>query len=391
MSCIMLFACNGCNETLVSDPQEEYMIRLDKVLNGAEIDICDPVVRFYLELTDEREIGRLLQQYSGVNKDFQTLEITWSSQSLTDYTIHISETEDFSCVYTEEMRNTEWHASALIPGKTYYYKIVAKTGEESMVDFFRTKDLPVRYINVAGGLNIRDIGGWTTESGRQVAYGKIYRGGNFDNTTFLYGGGKKLLCEVLGVKSEIDLRTFGGDDGGQESSIFGTNCLYTKATISAYSHILPQFKWANGDSRYVTSTVNGIKLLFSHLSDADNYPLYLHCNAGADRTGTAVFLINGLLGVSYEDLTRDFELTSFSNSGRRWRSDINNDTFTGDGVMEDNIATNYVGWGKMYRQLMQYYGQEGTLSLAIERYLVEHCEIPQKQIDSVKQIMLGEN
>ena len=107
-----------------------------------------------------------------------------------------------------------------------------------------------------------------------------------------------------------------------------------------------------------------------------------------ELTCTVAFLINGLLGVSFEDLTKDFELTSFSSSGRRWRSDIQNGVFTLDGVMEDDPTTNYVGWNKMYKLLMNNYGKNASLSEAIEQYLIEHCEIPQEQIDEVKRIML---
>ena len=54
----------------------------------------------------------------------------------------------------------------------------------------------------------------------------------------------------------------------------------------------------------------------------------------------------------------------------------------------DDPTINYVGWNKMYKLLMNNYGKDMSLSQAIEKYLVEHCEIPQEQIDEVKRIML---
>ena len=50
-------------------------------------------------------------------------------------------------------------------------------------------------------------------------------------------------------------------------------------------------------------------------------PIYVHCWGGADRTGASVMCIEGLLGVSEEDLMKDYELTSFSSYGTRRRSD----------------------------------------------------------------------
>ena len=55
--------------------------------------------------------------------------------------------------------------------------------------------------------------------------------------------------------------------------------------------------------------------------------VYISGTVGADRTATLAFLINGLLGVSEEDLAKDYELSSFASDGTspilRKRSDAN--------------------------------------------------------------------
>lgn len=99
-------------------------------------------------------------------------------------------------------------------------------------------------------------------------------------------------------------------------------------------------------------------------------------------------MINGLLGVSEEDLTKDFELTSFSQGGRRWRSDIVNGEFTANGVMQDD-NDNYVAWGHMIEQLMnQYETESGTLSDAIANYLQTACHVTESEIEMIKEMML---
>ncbi len=53
--------------------------------------------------------------------------------------------------------------------------------------------------------------------------------------------------------------------------------------------------------------------------DPTNYPIDFHCIAGADRTGSLAFILNGLLGVDPDDLRRDWEITasqSFVYEGR---------------------------------------------------------------------------
>ena len=50
---------------------------------------------------------------------------------------------------------------------------------------------------------------------------------------------------------------------------------------------------------------------FRVLLDIRNYPLDFHCIGGADRTGSLAFVVEALLGVSDDDLARDWEFTCF--------------------------------------------------------------------------------
>ena len=108
---------------------------------------------------------------------------------------------------------------------------------------------------------------------------------------------------------------------------------------------------------------------------------------GADRTGTVAFLINGLLGVSFADLTKDFEMTSFSRYGARLRGPDDPENFV-FGIMQDD-ADNYVAWGELHDLIMKHYGDEsGDLSFAVANYLEKTCGIAAEQINEIKRIML---
>ena len=54
------------------------------------------------------------------------------------------------------------------------------------------------------------------------------------------------------------------------------------------------------------------------MSEADKYPVMLHCYAGADRTGVMSFALLALLGVEYKDIARDYAFTSFGVQGARY-------------------------------------------------------------------------
>ena len=309
----------------------------------------------------------------------------------------------------------------LLPSTTYYWKVSGdKQGDESLSSSFTTETLSARLIHADGTSNVRDIGGWAVGNAK-VNYGKIYRGnqlngyGNWGDNK-LTEDGLKTFAEDLKIKTEIDLRRQGKDDADQTSNFVCATNPYYKLTIGQYTDIFEQSVWENlpndgktvantkentADARriaYVTGnairneneTKRSIRSLFGVLADESNYPVYIHCNAGADRTGTIAFLINGLLGVSEADLIRDFELTSFSKvSGLRYRSELKDGAFTGIGVMK-NDYDNLVAFGALINAIKENYGAEGKpLSYAIESFLTDYIGVSHADVESVKRIMLS--
>ena len=99
------------------------------------------------------------------------------------FTYHFSLSEDFKDEFTYTTNKLEVNDFGIfIPGKTYYYKVVGSESGESIVDSFKTKNFPVRYISADLVTNVRDLGGWDTIDGKKVKYGLLYRGGALDGT-----------------------------------------------------------------------------------------------------------------------------------------------------------------------------------------------------------------
>ena len=55
-----------------------------------------------------------------------------------------------------------------------------------------------------------------------------------------------------------------------------------------------------------------VRMVFADLADPDNYPIYLHCTHGCDRTGTICYLLEALLGVSRGDCLKDYGLSNLN-------------------------------------------------------------------------------
>ena len=347
-----------------------------------EKDVVYPTVRQFMEstLADGAVIlddyYKDLKSFQVDNLDGQNLELSWESDGAEQFTVCIADNEYYKNSFVKTVKGTFLSCGVCIPGKTYYYKVFGQNGTNVVKEgALKAKDAAPRIIDIEGTHNVRDIGGYVTEDGKKVAYGLLYRGAELNGYKIgskLSVDGKSVMKNTLGIKTEIDLRG-SSDDGGQNACEFGGN--YLKASIAQYYWLIPEnaTERIGGNTWYDGATKTHLQNIFTQLSDEDNYPFYFHCSAGADRTGTLAFLLNGLLGVSYDDLIRDWELTTF------WYC-------YGASSIDDGTG----GIGTMYRMLMQYYGTgDGKLSSAIENYLTGAMEIPQAQIDSFKSIMTG--
>ena len=380
-----LFLLVGCcmflSSCALGGKKEDNMINLTTVYNGETLDICAPNLRAYLNATDTKEQLRILKKYDGARYDKQRLKFSWEDNGSTEYSVYFSENESFQDAIIYKTDTTVlMNVGVFIPNRTYYWKVVGDNGEQSDSDQFHIADLPMRFLTVDGAANIRDIGGWETLEGKKVAYGKLYRGGmlnGHNNGPKLTEDGIYTMSKRLGIRMELDLRS-AGDSSGQNANYFNAEAPYEMVPLGQYDQIL-----SSGSAK------SALRQIFELLADESNYPIYYHCNAGADRTGTLTYLINGLLGVSYEDLTRDFEVTSFSVCGKRWRGAGTGGDFAEDDlVMLDDPTINYVAWGKLHKEILDNYGDEDrVLSKAIEKFLKEKCSISADVLERVKNIM----
>ncbi len=369
--------------------------------NVREVDICPEHMRAYLQAEDAQSQYEVLKTYQSVYADYQVIDMEYDYQADMLYRLFCENVTNASENFVLDV-NGDGHIEEgwFIPGETYrcrlvgmdeIYAITETNFTEATVwsnnyqrfvvkeETVRIKPNTVRNITMDEGFNYRDLGGWSTGE-KTIKYGMIYRGGK---TNVFSAVDKQIFTEYLGIKSEIDLRN-GMDDGGQTSAILGEGCNYLKTPINQYSYIVPSF--ALGFRSYDASTPPQLKRIFEFLADENNYPLFFHCNAGADRTGTLAFLLCGYLGVPLEDLTRDFELTTFSFSGARLRGELK--TPFEYGIMTDN-SNNFVAWGDMIDRIQKGYGTEGQpLSTAIQNYLIQVCGISQTTLDKIADILL---
>lgn len=259
----------------------------------------------------------------------EAVHFEWSASVQTEdaevlqYILEISEQPNFAepiAYYTTE---SEYDVYNLYVDADYYWRVTADFGASgksvSATSYFATEGDAPRNLYVDGVTNVRDLGGWACGDGR-VKQGLLFRCGRLNTSSAaepiveITEEGKKTMTERLGVRSEIDLRTVGNNEvGGIEASPLGEDVRYFSCPM----------EW--NVSNILTANSGMVATIFSILADEDNYPVIYHCNIGTDRTGLIAFLVNGLMGVSEEDLYRDYLFSNFGNiGGARGLSGIQN-------------------------------------------------------------------
>lgn len=395
VSCVIsAFAVNAASKA-------NKTIQLTALYNGETVDIVGDAVEEYLSAEGNKaQIDALLKNQ---RSDDWVKEVTlsWKQNGSSFYTVYLSENQTFEDATVEKVfgYTPMLDLYNLLPGTTYYWKVKGTySGDESAVGTFTTEESKVRTIYVDGVSNARDLGGYETTTGK-VNYGLLYRGGKLNGTTSgeaITEEGKSEMLDSLKIKTEIDLRST-GDDGGQTENAIGGGVNYIKIPLGQYANILDYETWSSLDKseksgNFDANNKNAIKQIFELLADKNNYPIYFHCNAGADRTGTLALLINGLLGVDEQSLIKDYELTTISRYGKRLRSSLTEDNkaFTETGVMQ-NDGGNYVAMGLFIDSLKSAYTDGGDINEAIYNYLIEYIGLSNDTLDKIKSIMLSQS
>lgn len=277
----------------------------------------------------------------------------------TSYTVRLSMKADMSDAVTYKTEENSLDLINLLAGTDYYWT-VAGGGKVSGVLHFKTA-ATIRTMTVDGLSNTRDCGGWATTDGGKIRQGLVYRGAKPDNITQT---GKEQIA-ALGIKTDLDLRKPSEAAGLNGVSPLGSDVQYLNYNAPYYWNDIAGIN----TEAYKEALVNEIRVY----ADASNYPIYVHCAVGRDRTGTICFLINALCGVSEQDLYLDYEFSLLSAAGTL-------DNATTQALVEWNFKG-------MYDNLMSHYANGGTIQDAVENFMLS-IGITQSEIASIRSILV---
>ena len=292
---------------------------------------------------------------------YQPVPVTfeWTcTQDAAYYLVYLSANEDLSDAKCFVTNVPTLQVENLFVATDYYWQVDAICNNNtyrSEVFEFSTAMSP-RTVDVDGVSNFRDAGGMATLDGNRIKQGMIYRGAKLDNIT---EAGKQTFLYELGIKTDYDLRTPGEGGAGVKSPV-SDDLLYF-----------------NFDGRYYTgskgiTTEANKKIVADEVrvfTDPDNYPVYIHCSLGRDRTGTIVFILQALCGVGKNDLYADYEMSMFSVAGT-----------------QDN-ANPWDQIKQVYDYINSYEGE--TFADKTANYLLS-CGITEEEIAAIRSILIEE-
>lgn len=235
-----------------------------------------------------------------------------------------------------------------------------------------------RHIQVEGGFNIRDLGGYRTADGHVTKPNRLLRAGNLHELT---PAGQDMLLQ-FGLKTIIDLRH--ESELRREPDVFeGSKNVqylhlpYARDTFDAAPHHVSL------SELYVESLTivqDNIRDIIGAIADAQPCILY-HCAIGKDRTGMISGLLLSLVGVPAEVVAEDYQETArhITHLVEKWRQW----TIDRDGNMEkferDIAADSAIMLATLEAVEREYGGAEGYL---------RGCGVTDVQMSRIRSLLL---
>ena len=211
--------------------------------------------------------------------------------------------------------------NAKLATKYYYRAATSEAGLASAtVKNITSTDVAPRVVSVPNVLNFRDIGGWESSlvPGAKINQGLYFRCAQLDGapgstTSKLDNAGQGLeALKELGIKCDIDMRDIGNQPsrgaGPSPANIAAWPFTFVSAAVPSGSEPV---RWEGGSYQGTDIAAQYVKI-FNALANCDKEPALLHCTYGADRTGIVSYFLEALLGMSQEDMTRDYLWTQFT-------------------------------------------------------------------------------
>jgi protein-tyrosine phosphatase len=178
--------------------------------------------------------------------------------------------------------------------------------------------MTTRALPVAGGHNLRDLGGYLAADGRPLKWRTLYRSGaiyslSVDDRTYMRRLGIKAICDLrtpherthrpMDWHNGLDVQYYGGvplESSASLDKLLAATMTLREQMLERMHNIYRKLPFEQAPS---------YRHLFAMLAQR-RVPLLFNCSAGKDRTGIAAALILSALGVPHQTILDDYLLSN---------------------------------------------------------------------------------
>ena len=201
------------------------------------------------------------------------------------------------------------------PGKHYFYAV--RHGGQTA--FFGEELLPI-----SGCHNFRDLGGIPTTDGRITAWGALFRSDDLSSLTIE----DQAYLASIPIKTVVDFRTEGGVN--RAPNVFPPTVKHYVRLPLSPGNLDPRdlgepeqglaweeyMQMLNRDLVTNPDHIKAFRLFFAQVQQQERLPLVFHCAAGKDRTGLATAYVLFSLGVSKEEVLKNYMASAYYLQGK---------------------------------------------------------------------------
>ncbi|MCL4319535.1 MAG: tyrosine-protein phosphatase [Firmicutes bacterium] len=182
----------------------------------------------------------------------------------------------------------------------------------------RVDTIADRILPLEGGFNFRDLGGYPSQNGQTVRWGKLYRSGRLSQLTQW----DQVYIQQLRIHTICDLRTAVESEKDRTPPDLAKEIRHLSLNLSqnhgthdnqgTYDEVDQALvlSLVRDNYRAFTESREAYREFFHLLLTPDPAPILFHCTAGKDRTGVTAALLLWALGVSWDVIVQDFEISN---------------------------------------------------------------------------------
>ena len=192
-----------------------------------------------------------------------------------------------------------------------------------------------RLLNFEGIANFRDLGGYQTDDGRRVQWGRLYRAGTFSASSAadLSNLAQLQLNTLIDFRSaaekteepnrlpdpvEFEIVEIPILDEGNKTLV---DDIMARIDSGNFDDFDPDLAMVQANRQFASEFTPQFRQFMAAVLAADGAPVVWHCSAGKDRTGFAAAILLRVLGVPQDVVMQDY-MASAENALEARRSQL---------------------------------------------------------------------